>query len=92
MTTKNSPLRVLKSQADQIAAVITAAERGEKVGNIFAEKIEAARNMESVKIGIVMDDKVVTLDIPWVTIRSTGEVGLAQFILDQMRETRRVLN
>ncbi|MDF1606930.1 hypothetical protein PZ897_01935 [Hoeflea sp. YIM 152468] len=92
MTTKNSPLRVLKAQADQIAATIMAAERGEKIDAHFADKLKEARRLDSFKIGIAMDDKIVTIDIGWDLIRSTGEVALAQYILDQMRETRRVLN
>jgi hypothetical protein len=88
MTTAHSPLRVLKGQADRIAAAIKAAERGEKIDVRFAEKIEAARKRESFKIGVVMDDKVITIDIPWQTIRATSEVGLAQYILKQMREER----
>lgn len=88
MTTKHSPLRVLKAQADKIAETIKRAERGEKIDVRYAEKIAAARAKDSIKVGIVMDDKVITIDMPWSTIRSTGEVGLAKYILDQMREAR----
>lgn len=87
MTTKHSPLRALKAQADKIAATIKAAERGEKIDTRFAEKIEAARGKESFEVGIVMDDKVITIEMPWTTIRSTNEVGLAEYILGQMRES-----
>lgn len=92
MTTKHSPLRVLKAQADKIAAMIKAAERGEKIDVRFAEKIEAARGKDSIKVGIVMDDKVISIDMPWATIRETSEVGLANYILDQMRETLRAVH
>jgi hypothetical protein len=88
MTTKHSPLRVLKAQADKMAAMIMAAERGEKIDVRFAEKIEAARLQESIKVGIVMDDKVITIELPWETIRRSGEVGLSEYIVRQMRETR----
>lgn len=88
MTTKHSPLRVLKAQADKIAATIKAAERGEKIDVRFAEKINAARHKDGFKIGIIMDDKTIILEILWATIRSTSEVGLAEYILKQMRETR----
>lgn len=88
MTTKHSPLSALKAQADKIAATLKAAERGEKIDGQFAEKIAAARKQDSFKVGIVMDDKVITIDMPWATIRSTGEVGLSEYILRQMRETR----
>lgn len=88
MTTKHSSLRVLKAQADKIAATIAAAERGEPVDVTFAEKIEAARAKDVVKFGIVMDDKVITIELPWETIRTTGEVGLSEYIVRQMREAR----
>lgn len=92
MTTKSSPLSALKAQADKIAAVIKAAERGEKIDVRFAEKIEAARNADSFKVGIVMDDKIITITMPWALIHKTSEVGLAEYILKQMRESRDVVN
>jgi hypothetical protein len=90
MTTKNSPLSVLKAQADKIAATLKAAERGEKVDARFAEKIADACNKDSFNVGIIMDDKIITLEMPWVTIRSADEAGLAEYILKQMQETRDV--
>jgi hypothetical protein len=88
MTTKHSPLRVLKAQADKIAAMIASAERGEPIDVLFAEKIEAARAKDSVMFGILMDDKFITIELPWETIRTTGEVGLSEYIVQQMREAR----
>lgn len=88
MTTKDSPLRALKAQADRIAAMLKAFERGEKINVRFAEKIVAARATAGVKFGIVMDDKVITIEMPWATIRSTGEGALAEYIIKQMREAR----
>lgn len=85
MTTAHSPLHVLKAQADKIAATIKAAERGEKIDVRFAEKIEAARGKESVIFGVVMDDKIIKVEMPWVLIRETSEAGIAEYILDQMR-------
>ena len=88
MTTARSPLSQLKAQADRIAATLKAAERGEKIDVRFAEKIEAARSKDSFKAGIVMDDKVITIEMPWAMIRATSEIGLAEYILNQMREAR----
>lgn len=88
MTTAHSPLRVLKAQADKIAATLKAAERGETIDARFAEKIAAARGKDIFKVGIVMDDKVITIEMPWATISATSEVGLAEYILNQMREAR----
>lgn len=91
MTTKSSPLRVLRAQAKKIAAAIKAAERGEPVPATFAQKLAEARDKETVSVGIIMDDKVVKLDLSWATIRSTSEAGLAEYVLGLMRETRRIV-
>lgn len=88
MTTRHSPLSALKAQSDKIAATLKAAERGEKIDARFAEKILAARLTESFKVGIVMDDKIITIEMPWVTIRDTNEAGIAEYVLKQMREAR----
>jgi hypothetical protein len=92
VTTARSPLSQLKAQADKIAAMLKAAERGEKIDVRFAEKIEAARAKDTFKMAIVMDDKIVTIEMPWTTIRSTNETGLAEYILNQMQEARDVIN
>lgn len=86
MTTKHSPLRQLRAQADKIAAMLKAAERGEKIDVRFAQKIDEARAKPAFKAGIVMDDKVLTIEMPWTLIRDTSEAALAQYIVDQMRE------
>lgn len=85
MTTARSPLSQLKAQADKIAAMLKAAERGEKIDVRFAEKIAAARATDSFTVGVVMDDKFLKIKIPWTVIWETSEVGLAEWILDQMR-------
>lgn len=88
MTTKHSPLSAIKAQADKIAELLKRAERGEKIDVRFAEKIDAARDKESFKIGILMDDKVITIEMAWATIRSSSEAGLSEYIVGLMRETR----
>lgn len=90
MTTSQSPLRALKAQADNIAKMLKAFERGEKIDVQFAEKIEAARGKPSVTFGVVMDDKVIKIEMSWSTMRETSEVGLAEYILKQMRGSREV--
>lgn len=92
MTTKHSPLSALKAQADKIAATLKAAERGEKIDVRFSIKIDAARGKESFKVGIVMDDKIITVEMPWATIRTTSEAGLSEYIVRQMREARDAVN
>jgi hypothetical protein len=90
MTTARSPLRVLKAQADKIAMALKAAERGETIATDPAGKIAAARTRESVTFAVVMDDKVLKIELPWATVRETSEVGIAEYILKQMREARDV--
>lgn len=90
MTTKHSPVGQLKAQARKIAATLKAAERGHKIDVRFAEKIAAARANPSLKVGVVMDDKSITLDLPWRTIRETSEAGLVEYIVRLMQEARDV--
>lgn len=88
MTTSQSPLSALKAQSDRIAAMLKAAERGEKIDVRFAEKIKAARTKDKLTFGIAMDDKYIKIEIPWATIRAASEVGLSEFILKEMRGAR----
>lgn len=88
MTTAQSPLRVLRAQADKIAAKIKAAERGQSIAPDPTGKLKSARARETVTFGVVMDDKVLKIEMSWVTIRETSEAGIAEYILDQMREAR----
>ena len=88
MTTSHSPLRVLKAQADKIAQKIKAAERGDLSADDPYGKIAAALDKPSVKFGVVMDDKVITIEMPWETIRKSGEVALSEMILRRMRGAR----
>lgn len=89
MTTSKSPLRQLKGQADDIARRLKALERGE--GAIVSDpagRIEAAQGRETITFGIVMDDKLIKIEIAWATIRAHSEAGLAEFVLKHMRGQR----
>jgi hypothetical protein len=88
MTTSRSPLRVLKQQADQIAAALKAAERGEPIAVDPGGKIAAARRRDRVKFGVVMDDKLLTIEMTWAKVSETSEVGIAEYILKYMRGSR----
>lgn len=85
MTTKYSSPTALKLQANRIAQMLKKAERGEQIDIRFAEKVMAARQREMFKVGIVMDDKVIMVDIPWETISASSESDLATFIMGQMK-------
>lgn len=86
MTTKNSPIHQLRKQARQIAGILAKAERGEKVEALFAEKLEEARNKPGVKVGVVMDDKVVIIEMAWERIRNTTQHAMEEYIVGLMRE------
>jgi hypothetical protein len=88
MTTSNSPLHRLKAQADQIAAMMKKCERGEKVASDPAGKLAAARATEGVSFAVVMDDKVIKIEMTWATIRETDEAGISEFIIGQMRNLK----
>jgi len=88
MTTKDSPPEQVKSQTDRIARVLKRAEKGYKIDVQFAEKIREARKKDSFTVGIVMDDKVLKVDISWTTIRETQESDLSDWICNQMREIK----
>lgn len=84
MTTSHSPLRVLKGQAARIAERMKAIERGE----VSDPKIDAARAAGLFKIGVVMDDKIITLKITADKIRECSEAALAEYVLRLMKGER----
>lgn len=92
MTTAHSPLPQLKAQADRIASALKAAERGGAIALDTGNRIAAARARASITFAVVMDDKVLKIEMPWATIRETSEAGIAEYILNQMREARNVVN
>lgn len=82
MTTARSPLHVLKKQADTVAKTLKQAERDK------SQLTTPGRDLPIVKIGIIMDDKLITLEISWKLIRETSEAGMAEYVLKAMRESR----
>lgn len=86
MTTKDSPLHLLKKQADEMAAKLKAFERGEMVAVQFADKLRDARRDDGITVGIAMDDKVLKMRLLWDVIRETSEAALSEYIVKQMRE------
>lgn len=86
MTTKNSPIHQLRKQARVIAEVLAKAERGERIEAKFADKLYAARNNPGVKIGVVMDDKIVIIEMEWVKIKGTTLHAMEEYIVGLMRE------
>jgi hypothetical protein len=91
MTTAQSPLHVLKAQADRAAHMLKGAERGEFPKVSFVEKLKQARANEAVTFAVVMDDKIIKIEMAWSLIRETDEAGIAEFILDRMCEAKQVV-
>lgn len=88
MTTSQSPLRVLKAQADAIAKSLKAAERGEVTDPRMAQSIAQARARGFIKFGVAMDDKFISIELPWSVAAETSETALAEMILKHMRGQR----
>lgn len=88
MSTSHSPLKKLKTEAARIAKQLKMLAAGKSTANDPAGKIKAALARETVNFGIVMDDKVLTVEMPWSQIRETSEAGIAEWILDYMRDAR----
>jgi hypothetical protein len=84
--TSRSPLSALKAQSDKIAKILKAASRGEVVDP--SGKIGASIEAGVVKFAVVMDDKVVQVEVTWDKIRETSEVALSEYILKLMRNER----
>lgn len=92
MTTARSARRLLQKQADTVAFKLKQAERGRLLGTKHDEKIIAARAKESVTFAIVMDDKVLKVEMTWTKIRDTSEEGIAEFIVNQMMEAKHAVH
>ena len=88
MTTARSPLRILKRQAHEIAARLKRIADGRNDTADPLGKLDAARTRDSITFGVVMDDKLLQIEMQWAVIRETSAAGIAEFILNQMRETR----
>lgn len=93
MSTSHSPLRKLRAEAGKIAARLKSLERGDDVGvSDPAGRVDAARQRDAITFGVVMDDKVIKIEMPWTQIRETSEAGISEFILQQMRGAREAVN
>jgi hypothetical protein len=88
MTTARSPLRILRTQAHEIAARLKRIADGHNDTPDPLGKLDAARTRDSITFGVVMDDKLLQIEMQWAVIRETSAAGIAEFILNQMRETR----
>lgn len=88
MTTAHSPLRALKAQADRVAKMLKTIERGGTVAEDRGGKIAASLAVGIVKFAIVMDDKILTIEMAWKMIRESSEAALSAYVIKLMRESR----
>ena len=89
MSTARSPYRKLKAEADRIAAQLKAIERSDALGVPDpAGKVAAARQRGAINCAVVMDDKILKIEMPWSMIKDSSEAGISEFILKHMREAR----
>lgn len=88
MTTSQSSIGALRKQAQRIALWLKQAEAGTLDYDPQKDpggKIAAARKTDSIRATVVMDDKILSIEITWETIRATTEHGLAEYVLKHMR-------
>lgn len=93
MTTKNSPIKKLQTQADEIARIVKELVSKKENGDFIHDaktraKLDEAKLRGSFKTGVVMDDKVLTIEIPWETVLSSSVKALSALVLVQMREEK----
>ena len=92
MSTSKSPLNKLRAEADRCAAKLKSMERGEPVDGDPLGKVAAALKRPSITFGVVMDDKVLKIEMPWSVIREHSEASLSAFILRHMRGSREAVH
>lgn len=92
MTTAKSPPQQIRAQAHKIAETLKRAAAGERIANDPLGKIEASKARGYVDFAIVMDDKIVKIQVPWGTIEALELPLLCDFIFDQMSEAKHAAN
>lgn len=79
MSTKDSPVEKLRAQARTIALASKASA---------ANWAGAGLPDRDARIGVVMDDKLIELVIPWSQLHEVGAEALEETILRAMQEKR----
>lgn len=92
MTTVKSPPHQLRAQAHKIAESLKALAAGNATVNDPLGKIEASKARGYIDFAIVMDDKVLKIEIPWTKISELTQPMLCDFIFDLMSEGKHVAN
>lgn len=76
MSTSNSPIEKLRTEARRMAVVMK--DRNHP-------KVQQARKKDKFKTGIVMDDKIITLELSWIYIDGISEDDLVDYIVRLMK-------
>lgn len=76
----NTSKEVLRIQAEEIASILKKTENGE----VFSE----SRKHPSITFAVVLNDKILKIEMTWKIIRETSQTGIAEFILNHMNESQ----
>ena len=79
MSTKDSPIEKLRAQARMIATATKASA---------TDWAECGLPDRNARIGVVMDDKIIELVIPWSQLHATSAEALEETLLRAMQEKR----
>lgn len=86
MTTAKSPPAALRAQACKIADTLKRSVAGEKIAPDPLGKIPASKERGYLDFAIVMDDKIVSIKVPWKTLEESTHAQLSEFIYRQMSQ------
>lgn len=94
MSTSQSPIAKLQAEADKMATLLKAAERGDPLPQVpFAYKMSHARATKpTIKFAVFQDDKIINVEMAWSTIHESTELEIAAFILKHMRGDAETVN
>lgn len=91
MTTSRSPIEDLRRQAETTAKILKLASTGARMPNDRGGRIAAAQASDRITFAVVMDDKVLQVEMLWSVIRASDEAAIAELILDAMRGEHRTV-
>lgn len=93
MTTSKSPPDVIRAQAHRIAETLKKVADGGIINVSDPNgKLKASLEKGVVDFGIVMDDKIVKIEIPWETVRVHTQQSLCDWIFRLMSDIHKNAN
>jgi len=85
MSTSQSPRRKLKAEASKMARILKDVAAGKSVVEDVGGKLAASLARGTAKVAIMMDDKIIAIEMEWDAVRATGQIALAEVIFKKMR-------